>query len=62
MGPRGCVSRHLVLSEIPDAETLWLLSTGTGIAPFLSILRTEAPWRRYKEVVLVHAVRRAEVC
>src|SRR5205823_5554006 len=26
----------LVLSEIPDAETLWMVSTGTGIAPFLS--------------------------
>ena len=49
----------LVLSEVPDAETLWLISTGTGIAPFLSILRTEAPWRRFKHVVLVHAVRHA---
>jgi ferredoxin/flavodoxin---NADP+ reductase len=49
----------LVLSELPDAESLWLISTGTGIAPFLSILRTEAPWRRYRDVVLVHAVRHA---
>lgn len=49
----------LVLSEIPDAEILWLLSTGTGIAPFLSILRTEAPWKRFRNVVLVHAVRHA---
>jgi ferredoxin--NADP+ reductase len=49
----------LVLSELPDAETLWLLSTGTGVAPFLSILRTAAPWRRYRNVVLVHAVRYA---
>lgn len=49
----------LVLSEVPDAETLWLLATGTGLAPFLSILRTETPWRRFKDVVLVHAVRYA---
>jgi ferredoxin--NADP+ reductase len=49
----------LVLSEVPDAETLWLVSTGTGIAPFLSILRTETPWRRFASVVLVHAVRHA---
>jgi len=49
----------LVLSEVPDAQTLWLLSTGTGLAPFLSILRTEPPWRRFREVVLVHAVRHA---
>src|SRR5882762_10212748 len=44
----------------PDAETLWFLSTGTGIAPFLLILRTEAPWRRFKNVALVHAVRNAK--
>jgi ferredoxin/flavodoxin---NADP+ reductase len=49
----------LVLSEVPDAETLWLVSTGTGIAPFLSILRTETPWARFRNVVLVHAVRHA---
>jgi len=49
----------LVLSEVPQAETLWLVATGTGLAPFLSILRTEAPWRRFRNVVLVHAVRHA---
>jgi len=49
----------LVLSEVPDADTLWLVSTGTGIAPFLSILRTETPWKRFGKVVLVHAVRHA---
>src|SRR4051812_22124784 len=49
----------LVLSEVPDAQTLWLVSTGTGIAPFLSILGTPTPWQRFKNVVLVHAVRHA---
>ena len=49
----------LVLSELPDRDSLWLMSTGTGIAPFLSILRTEAPWKRFRNVVLVHAVRHA---
>ena len=49
----------LVLSELPNSETLWLVSTGTGIAPFISILRTETPWRRFRNVVLVHAVRHA---
>lgn len=53
-------SGFLVLSEVPPAEQLWLLATGTGIAPFLSILRTPAPWARYARVILVHAVRRAE--
>jgi ferredoxin--NADP+ reductase len=50
----------LVLSEVPDAQTLWLVATGTGLAPFLSILRTPAPWQRFRNVVLVHAVRYAE--
>jgi ferredoxin--NADP+ reductase len=50
----------LVLSELPDAETLWLMSTGTGIAPFLSIMRTDELWRRFRNVVLVHAVRRRD--
>jgi len=49
----------LVLSEVPDAETLWLISTGTGLAPFLSILRTPEPWTRFRNVVVVHAVRYA---
>ncbi len=49
----------LVLSEVPDARSLWLVSTGTGIAPFLSMLRTETPWQRFQDVVLVHAVRHA---
>src|SRR5207237_7501328 len=40
-------------------ETLWLVSTGTGLAPFLSLLRTEALWQRFHNVVLVHAVRYA---
>jgi ferredoxin--NADP+ reductase len=54
-GPAG----FLVLSEVPDAAELWLVATGTGIAPFLSILRTDTPWRRFRRVLLVHAARHA---
>jgi ferredoxin--NADP+ reductase len=49
----------LVLREVPDAENLWLVATGTGLGPFLSVLRTEAPWRRFRRVTLVHATRTA---
>jgi ferredoxin--NADP+ reductase len=49
----------LVLREVPEAEQLWLIATGTGLGPFLSILRTDEPWRRFTRVVLVHATRTA---
>jgi len=45
------------LSEVPDADYLWLLATGTALGVFLSIVRTPEPWKRFKKVILVHAVR-----
>ncbi len=53
-------SGFLVLSEVRDAEALWLIASGTGIGPFLSILKTQAPWRRFRQVVLVRAARQAQ--
>ena len=48
-----------VLEEIPDARHLWMLATGTGIAPFMSILGTGEVWQRFEKVILVQAVRTA---
>ena len=48
------------VSEVPPADVLWCLATGTGIGPFLSILRTAEPWEKFGRIVLVHAVRLAE--
>ncbi len=53
-------SGNFLLGEIPEAEHLWLIATGTGIGPYLSMLRTEAPWKRFRKVILVHAVRHAK--
>lgn len=50
-------SGFFTLSEVPDADDLWMLATGTALGPFLSILKTEEPWQRFKNIVLVHAVR-----
>ena len=47
----------LVLDEVPGADTLWLVATGTGVGPFLSILATPEPWTRFKKVVLIYAAR-----
>lgn len=46
-------------SEVPPSEVLWCLATGTGIGPFLSMLRSPDTWDRFAHVVLTHAVRRA---
>lgn len=48
------------VSEVPATDSLWCLATGTGIGPFLSILRTAEPWKKFARCVLVHAVRHAE--
>ena len=52
-------SGTLVLREVPDGESLWLIATGTGLGPFLSMVKTDTPWRRFQKVVLVHGVRHA---
>lgn len=46
-----------ILDETPIAKELWLMATGTGIGPFLSMLATIKPWQRYEKVILVWAVR-----
>ena len=46
-----------VLREIPPCDDMWMLATGTGISPYFSILNTDEPWRRFKRIMLVHAVR-----
>lgn len=45
------------LKKTPDAEFLWLLATGTGLAPYVAMLRTDEPWERYSKIVVVHGVR-----
>lgn len=47
----------MILDEIPAGRHLWLMATGTGVGPFLSILDTAEPWQRFERVVLVYAVR-----
>lgn len=49
-----------VLEEIPNCDTLWMLSTGTAIGPFLSILQQGIGLERFNHIVLVHAVRYTE--
>ena len=47
----------LVTDDLNPGKRLILLSTGTGLAPFLSITRDPEVYERFDEVVLVHGVR-----
>lgn len=38
-------------------QDLWLMATGTGLAPYVSMLRDEAVWTRFEHIVLVLSVR-----
>ena len=50
----------LTTSRFENGKDLWLLSSGTGLAPFLSILWDPEVWQNYENIVLVHCVRDAE--
>ena len=47
----------LMLDNLLPGRNLWFLATGTGIAPFLSLIRDLAAYERYEHVVLVHGCR-----
>lgn len=47
------------LKQVVDADTLWCFATGTALGVYMSILKTQEPWQRFKNIVLVHAVRYA---
>ena len=47
----------LTVDEVPECKHLWMLATGTGIGPFLSILKTEKVWQRFEKIVLGVSVR-----
>ena len=49
----------LTIDEVPAAKHPWMIATGTGVGPFVSILKAEQAWQRFEKVVLVYSVRTA---
>ncbi|HTP39802.1 MAG TPA: ferredoxin--NADP reductase [Steroidobacteraceae bacterium] len=47
----------LLISDLRPGRNLFLLATGTGLAPFLSIIKDPETYERFEQVVLVHGVR-----
>lgn len=50
---------YFTIPEVAAAPVLWGLSTGTAIGPYLSFMKTAAPWEKFERIVFVHAVRTA---
>ena len=50
---------YLTLDRFVDGRDLWLLATGTGLAPFLSILQDFEVWEKFERIILVYSVREA---
>ncbi|MDR2334788.1 ferredoxin--NADP reductase [Diaphorobacter ruginosibacter] len=49
----------LVVDYLLPGKRLYMLATGTGLAPFMSIVRDPSTYERFEEVILVHGVRQA---
>ena len=47
----------LTIDNLTQADNLYLLSTGTGIAPFMSIIRDPNTYDKFNNVILVHTTR-----
>jgi len=47
----------LVVDNLLPGKVLWLLSTGTGLAPFMSVIKDPEVYERYDRVVLTHTCR-----
>ncbi len=53
-------SGFLTISEIPQCRHLWMIATGTGIGPFLSILKSKVAWEKFEKIILCYSVSYAE--
>ena len=47
----------LVMSDLLPAKRLFLFGSGTGLAPFMSIIRDPEAYERFDQIILVHGVR-----
>ena len=49
----------LLLDNLTPGRNLYLLGTGTGLAPFMSLVKDPAVYERFEKVILVHGCRTA---
>jgi ferredoxin--NADP+ reductase len=47
----------LTVDQLARGRDLWMLASGTGLGPFLSILQDPAVWRNHERLIVAHSVR-----
>ncbi len=47
----------LHINNLKPGKRLWLLGTGTGLAPFLSVVKDPEVWERFEQVIVAHGCR-----
>jgi len=50
----------LVITDLLPGRFLYLFATGTGLAPFMSIIRDPDTYERFEKIILVHGVRKVD--
>ena len=64
VGSRILVERKpqgfFTLDYVPPCREMWFVATGTGLGPFIAMLRAQEVWQRFERVVVVHGARRVE--
>ena len=57
---RRRITGRFTVDRIDGGRALWLVSTGTGLAPYISMLRDGEVQERFDQVIVVHGARHAE--
>lgn len=51
------ITGTFIASHLPDNENLILISTGTGLAPYMAMVRTPSTWTEGRSITIIHGVR-----
>jgi len=51
------ITGTFTVHDVPEDHNLYLVSTGTGIAPYIAMLKTPSLWKPNRKIVLIHGVR-----